>query len=29
MQIFANRKRRFNSFMEFYVMHLKYQGVKI
>ena len=29
MQIFANSKWRFDSFMEFYVMHLKYQGVKI
>ena len=29
MQIFANGKLRFDSFMEFYVMHLKYQGVKI
>lgn len=29
MQIFVNGKRRFDSFMEFYVIHLKYQGVKI
>ena len=29
MQVFANGKRRFDSFMEFYVIHLKYQGVKI
>ena len=29
MQIFTNGKGRFHSFMEFYVMHLKYQGVKI
>ena len=29
MQIFANGKRRFDSFMEFYVVQLKYQGVKI
>ena len=29
MQIFANGKQRFDSFMEFYVIHLKYQGVKI
>ena len=29
MQIFANGKRRFDSFMEFYVINLKYQGVKI
>ena len=29
MQLFANGKRRFYSFMEFYVMHLKKnQGVK-
>ena len=28
MQIFANGKQRFDSFMEFYVIHLKYQGVK-
>ena len=28
MQIFANGKRRFDSFMEFYVINLKYQGVK-
>ena len=28
MQIFANGKRRFDSFMEFYAIHLKYQGVK-
>ena len=28
MQIFTNGKRRFYSFMEFYVIHLKYQGVK-
>ena len=29
MQIFANGKRRFHSSMEFYVIHQKYQGVKI
>ena len=29
MQIFANGKQRFDSFMEFYVIYLKYQGVKI
>ena len=29
MQIFANGKRRFDSFMEFYVIHSKKQGVKI
>ena len=29
MQIFANGKRRFDSFMDLYVVHLKYQGVKI
>ena len=29
MQIFTNGKRRFYSFMEFYVIHLKNQGVKI
>ena len=29
MQIFANGKRRFYSFMEFYVIHLKNEGVKI
>ena len=29
MQIYANDKRRFYFFMEFYVIHLKYQGVKI
>jgi len=28
MQIFANGKWRFYSFMEFYVMQLKNQGVK-
>ena len=28
MQIFGNGKRRFDSFMEFYAIHLKYQGVK-
>ena len=28
MQILANGERRFYSFMGFYVMHLKYQGVK-
>ena len=30
MQVFANGKRRFYMyyFMEFYVIHLKYQGVK-
>ena len=28
MQIFANGKRRFYSFMEFYVMQLKNQGDK-
>ena len=26
---FANSKRRFYCFVEFYVIHLKYQGVKI
>ena len=29
MQIFANGKRRFYSFMEFYVLHSENQGVKI
>ena len=29
MQIFVNGKRHFNSFMEFYVVHQKYQGVNI
>ena len=29
MQIFANGKQRFYSFMEFYVIHSKNQGVKI
>ena len=32
MQIFANSKQHFDSFMAFYVMHvhfIKYQGVKI
>ena len=29
MQIFANGKRRFHSFMELYVIHQKNQGVKI
>jgi len=29
MQIFENDKRRFYSFMELYVIHLKNQGVKI
>ena len=29
MQIFENGKQRFDSFVEFYVIHLKYQGVKI
>ena len=28
MLAFANCKRRFYSFMEFYVIHLKYQGEK-
>ena len=28
MQIFSNGKRRFNSFMEFYVMQLKSHGVE-
>ena len=28
MQIFGNSKRRFYSFMEFYVIHLKNQGEK-
>ena len=28
MQIFTNGKRCFDSFMEFHVIHLKYQGVK-
>jgi len=28
MQIFANGKRRFYSFMEFYVIHLKNRGEK-
>ena len=29
MQIFANGKRRFDSSMEFYVIHQKYREVKI
>ena len=29
MQIFANGKQRSYSFMEFYVIHLKHQRVKI
>ena len=29
MQIFANGKRRFDSFVDFYVIHQKYQGVEI
>ena len=29
MQIFENGKRRFKSFVEFYVINLKNQGVKI
>ena len=29
MQVFTNGKWRFYSVMEFYVMHLKNQGVKI
>ena len=29
MQIFANGKQRFYSFMEFYVIHLRNEGVKI
>ena len=29
MQIFANSKWRFHSLSEFYVIHLKVQGVKI
>ena len=29
MQIFTNGKQRFNSFMDFYVIHLENQGVKI
>ena len=29
LQIFANGKRRFHSFKEFFVIHLKNQGVKI
>ena len=29
MQIFANGKQRFRSFMELYVTRLKNQGVKI
>ena len=29
MHVFANGKRRFDSFIEFYTIHLKYQGVKI
>ena len=29
MQLFANGKRRFYSFMVFYVIHSKNQGVKI
>ena len=29
MQIFANGKQHFYFFMEFYVIHLKNQGVKI
>ena len=29
MQMVTNGKRRFYSSMEFYVIHLKYQGVKI
>ena len=29
MEVFANGKRRFHSFIEFFVIHLKYQEVKI
>ena len=29
MQVFANGERRFNSFTEFFVIHLKNQDVKI
>ena len=29
MQVFANGKRRFHSFIDFYVIHLKDQEVKI
>ena len=29
MQIFTNGKQHFYSFLEFYVIHLKIQGVKI
>ena len=29
MQVFANGKRHFHSFIEFFVIHLKTQGVKI
>ena len=29
MQIFTNSKRRFNSFMEYYVIHSKKQAEKI
>ena len=29
MQVFANGKRRFHSFTEFYAIHLKNQEVKI
>ena len=29
MQVFANGKRRFYSFIEFYAIHLKNQEVKI
>ena len=29
MQQFVNGKRRFDSFVKFYVINLKYQGVKI
>ena len=29
MQVFANPKRCFQSFMEFYAMHIKNQEVKI
>ena len=29
MQVFGNGKRRFHSFIEFYVIHLKNQQVKI
>jgi len=28
MQIFATGKRRFHSFMEFYVIHLKNEGIE-